>query len=255
MLDHWLDKYEALWSSSATVPPSLIRFLEALPEDDAGSITRELALIDLEHRWRRFFPLKSSYDQQASGLSCLPLWVDYCRSLPSCEMNWLEGILHEFRVRQLFGDRPHYRHAMKPYPSVAEELQRRLPEVAAATTRATVTVLEHAGQSTAGQCYSCRLPGRLEIGRQRADEPPAPTLVPSTPSPRLLIANSRINYISRTQCQLEVVAKDRILVRHTASKGTIQLGSGRQLLCTDSRELDLPVALTFHGRTVEIEIA
>jgi hypothetical protein len=56
MLDAWLDDYEARWNASDQ-PPDLAEFLRAIaPGEAPPRLAAELAMIDLEMRWRRFFP-------------------------------------------------------------------------------------------------------------------------------------------------------------------------------------------------------
>ena len=249
-LDRCLDKYEALWQSGHA-PPDLVDYAAQLPQAAiAAGADRELALVDLEHRWRMFFrpgrPLAAA--GEFAGLPNLPRWSDYFLVLPACDPAWLEGACREFRVRQLFGDRPDYRDFAANYPAIAAELDQRLPELAAELTRATVSVIQNE------QCiYSCPLPPRLEVGRRRVDEPSAPVLLQTENIPRLLIAELTLAHVSRAQFQLQVVAKDRLVVQHVAGRGYVDCIPGDRLKEHASCELPVPCRLHLKGIGLRIE--
>jgi hypothetical protein len=250
ILDRCLDEFEVLWQKGRA-PPDLVGFAAQLPEAAvAAGAHRELALIDLEHRWRLFFrpgrPLSAA--GEFAGLPKLPRWSDYFLVLPACDPDWLEGACREFRVRQLFGDRPDYRDVATNCPAIVAELNRHLPELAAELTRATVSLIQD-GQ----RIYSCPLPPRLEVGRRRVDEPPAPILLQTESGPRLLIAELTLAHISRSQFQLQVVAKDRLFVQHVAGRGYVDCMPGDRLKEDACCELPVPCQLHLKGIGLRIE--
>jgi len=249
-LDRCLDDYEALWQAGQA-PPDLVGYAAQLPTAAiAAGAHRELALVDLEHRWRLFFrpggPIASA--GRFAGLPNLPAWSDYSQVLPGCDSLCLDGVCREFRVRQLYGDRPDYRDVAARYPAIAANLEQRLPELAAELTRATVSVIQD-GQPT----YACPLPSRLEVGRRRVDEPPAPILLQSESGPRLLIAELTLAHVSRAQFQLQVVAKDRLFVQHVAARGYVDCFPGERLKDNACCELPVPCQLRLKGIVLRIE--
>lgn len=251
MIDRWLDDYEELWCREQ-VPPDLFAFIARLPESEQQLASPELALIDLEHRWKRFFRANPHGVAPGTGsapaIPLLPTWSDYSDRLQACHALWLDGICHEFRVRQLFGDRTPCRDFLARYTAASADLADRLPAIAAELTQATVILFDDGRL-----LYSCHLPGRLEVGRCRAGEPPAPALATGDGMNRLLIADSADGEISRAQCQLEVVAKDRVLVRHKAAKGSVTCCPGRKLRESECCEVQIPLLLIFQRLTVRIE--
>jgi hypothetical protein len=252
MLDQCLDDYETLWSGSH-LPPDLLEFLRQRPSAAADRHTAsELALIDLEQRWRLFFRAEGNGAAQerkdAAGLPRLPTWADYCRLLSALDPNWLEGVCHEFRVRQLFGDRPSSRELAARYPEANPSLGERLPDISAQLMRANITLVEDGRP-----IFTCRLPGRLEIGRRRVGEPPSPGLVEAGQSRRLLVAELTFAKISRSQVELEVIAKDRLLVQHKASRGSVVCCPGPKLTQNDSCEAAVPFLLNLRGLVLRIE--
>lgn len=118
-MEECLDRFDEAWHAGE--PPSLA---EAAAADGAvlPPLVTELIKIDLEHRWRRARVQASSTagSQTATGqlsaadppiLGGLPLCArleDYANLLPQCFASpmSLELIAEEYRVRQLWGDRP-----------------------------------------------------------------------------------------------------------------------------------------------------
>jgi len=249
-LDRCLDDYETLWRGCRK-PPDLLSFVAQLfPAVIERGAPAELALIDLEQRWRFYFRpgMPHPTDSAANGLPRLPAWADYCRLLPTCSPLWLEGSCREFRVRQLFGDRPDYRDFASACPAIAAELNQRLPALAAELTRASVSVIQD-GRSV----FSCPLPGRLEVGRRRAQEPPAPAVIDAAGGRRLLIAELTVTHISRSQFRLEVVAKDRLLVQHASERGYLDYGLGGRLTKDSSCEVPVPCQLCLRDLVLRID--
>lgn len=240
-LDRCLDDYEALWRGCRT-PPNLLGFVAQLsPAAIELGAAHELALIDIEQRWRfHFHPGLSFVAASAAvdSLPGLPSWADYCRLLPSCSKRWLDGSCREFSVRQLFGDRPDYRDFAKASPTIASELNQRLPALAAELTRATVSLIQK-GRVV----FSCPLPGRLEVGRCRVGEPAAPAAIDTAGGRRLLIAELTVTHISRCQFRLEVIAKDRLLVQHASDRGYLDCCPGVRLTKDGSCKLPVPCQL------------
>jgi hypothetical protein len=252
MLDHWLDDYEARWNASDQ-PPDLAEFLRAIaPGAAPARLAAELAMSDLELRWRRFFPsggapVQPSQTAAGDPLPALPIWDDYAQRLALGEAWTDEGLCHEFRVRQLFGDRPDYRDFLRHCPAAAA-LRQRLPAIAAELTRGTIRL------SAGGHVmFACRLPDRLEVGRRRVGEPLPPCITESESGARLLVADLPAVRISRAQFWLEVIAKGRILLTHIATKGQIVVNAQQRLTGNESLVAELPCLVEMRGVVLRIE--
>lgn len=253
MLEALLDDYETRSYTNSSNLCVLLFFEEmksGLPRSILPSFARELARVDLELRWRRFF----SAGEDAQGrptsnapdrLPALPTWADYCQKL-NLEQS-IEGICHEYRIRQLFGDRPTVSEFCECYPAHASELSEHLFNLGAELTEAAVRV------SVSGRLvFGCHLPGHLEVGRQRIDEAPGPRLATEGQCQRLIIADVFAVNISRRQCELEVIALRRVLLQHRGEKGSVVLQHGKSLSGHESCEAELPVTLQISQITIDI---
>jgi hypothetical protein len=250
-LDVVLDEYEAMWCGSET-PPDVLEYVARLPGDviEQGAM-HELALIDMEWRWRTYFRpgiILSGKADNLRWLPRLPTWADYCRLLEGRGLLVFEGVCREYRVRQLFGDRPNCSQFAAASPSLEAELNLRLPELAAELTRATVCLIRNGLPR-----FSCPLPGVLEVGRRRVQEPSAPALVDAPCGQRLIVVELPQAHISRSQFRLKVVAKDRLLVQHSASHGYVDCIPGGRLTKDQFCEVSVPCQLVLAGLSLRIE--
>lgn len=252
MLDRFLDSFEAKWRS-AQEPPSMESELTSaseLSQAELSELRRELALIDMEQRWRRYYTLHapSSGDQAAlnAAFPKLPTWDDYCRR-QACEPSG-EGICHEFRVRQAFGDRPDYRDFLTRYETLRPLLSERLPQIAAALTRGQLKLYE--GSELV---MTCHMPGSVEVGRQRQNEPTAPAMIKTESGHRLLVTELTNVQLSRKRFSLEMIAFQRLWVRHLADKGTLRLNYSTRLAAGESCLVELPCTITFNPWSLRVE--
>jgi len=244
-LDRCLDDYDDTWQRSRS-PPSLLQYYDrkrsALSSDDALALARELAMIDLEPRWRRFFNAAQSADSKASNgnVPLLPTWSDYCRLFEFYSPP-VAGIHHEFRVRQLFGDRPHCGLFAEHYPEHAQALSRELTTCAAQLSRAKI-----AAYHRHRPLVETALPGRLEIGRRRTSEPAAPCYHHAGDLHRLIIAEHDERYLSRRQISLEFTALQRVRIENLArAQGRLVVEITGDFTPHDIIEVDLPCQLRF----------
>lgn len=246
MNDDLLDEFENLWRRGGEAP-SLELFAQR--HSPAPDLMRELALIDLEHHWRRGADRAAPTERSApSDLPPIAGWLDYCRRFPECDPRDVEARCHEYRVRQLFGDRPDYRPFASESPDIAELLATRLPDLAAQLTRATIHVLRY-GQSA----FACPLPGRIEVGRRRLDEPPSPGVVGSGDERRLLVAEAQAKTISRSQFRCTVIARDRVLIEHLAARSYVVCSPGGKLRDDASLILPIPSEIQLDGCAVRFD--
>ena len=126
-LESCLESFEAAWQRNEV--PSLRETLKATTQknaDERSSLLSELVLIDLEYRWRVAESLLTD------SLGPRPRIVDYAKQLASVDsFNALPVALvaEEYRVRQLWGDRPSLDHFLAEYPTHLAELVGRLQQI------------------------------------------------------------------------------------------------------------------------------
>jgi hypothetical protein len=199
----------------------------------------ELAFVDLEQRWRRSYRSGRDVAKSNESFPTLPSWRDYtCRF--HLQHDVVDGICYEFRVRQLFGDRPNYEDLMGCYPEQATSLRQRLPAVAAELTRASLRLFR--GQTL---LFTAPLPPRCEIGRQKQGEPDPPTFVSDGQVCRILVAGSGETHLSRAQFRCVAAAKGRLQIQHCASKGRVDINAQFRLQGQESCYIDLPCWIRF----------
>jgi hypothetical protein len=255
MLDELLDEYEALWrgGSSPRLEEFFVKARAATPADQQAELATELAIIDLQRRWQLFHaaPGAASLERPRADDSfpLLPTWEDYCKLLPIARESPL-GVFHEFRARQTLGDAPDYREFLAKYPQHAEALSDELPEIAAELSAAVVKLWQNQQA-----IYSCRLPGRLEVGRRRRGEPRAPAITGAGRTRRLLAAERQQNHLSRKQFSIEVVAINRISIQHHSPRGYLRLDSGPRLEGSQECTVPLPCLIQFGEWAQRIEPA
>jgi len=252
-LDDRLDSFEQKWRCSKS-PPSILAFYNetkaTFEREDQSTLAMELAMVDLELRWRRFFGGARSEAASNDVHECvpdLPQWSDYRRLFKLGPLS-TAGICHEYRVRQLFGDRPSCRLFSKNYPELADNLSRDLPNLAAQLSRARIQVF-----CDNRPLLTTWLPGRSQIGRRRADEPTSPCRVDFGSTCRLIVAGDEARHLSRNQVGIEVVARDRVVVRNEApDKGSVVIAPALRITETNSPEVTLPCRIHFSQWLLDI---
>ena len=125
--DEALERFEKAWASGNS--PDIKEFLlTSKPLQDQSSLLADLIELDLEYRWKRFSDTLST-DGADEQPSC-PSLVDYesrFAGLSDDEAVAERLLIHEYRVRQRWGDRPTVDQLLDPNSSViSPELMRRL---------------------------------------------------------------------------------------------------------------------------------
>jgi tRNA A-37 threonylcarbamoyl transferase component Bud32 len=120
--------FERAWHRGS--PPAITEFLPSKGARARG--TRELLLelvsVDLEYRWQPESLSQASQD----ALGARPTLADYAREVPAVGAvrglpTWL--VCEEYRVRQVWGDRPSHERFLSEYPEHATELAPLLQQI------------------------------------------------------------------------------------------------------------------------------
>jgi hypothetical protein len=254
-----LNRFEEAWEGQ--VPPAIQGFLPQPGVQQPGAhretLLLELISIDLEHRWRRaktsgedVSPLNSIGTSTANPLPARPRLEDYLhhfsqfKSLRELPANL---IADEFRVRQQWGDQPalsEYRARLGGRDEVVEQaLQEALSEIAA------ITLIVYRNQQLA---FKMRLPGPLELGRQRHGEPPPFGQVHTDAGSRLIIASREQNAISRHSVHIERQNVTVISVTNRTSKRTVHVNSSA-VQAGATCEANLPVLIVLADAAIRLE--
>jgi serine/threonine-protein kinase len=121
-LDKTIAEFERAWGAGA--PPAIARYTEAA----ASELLAELVLVDMEFRWR----LSAEGVRFDDSFGSQPRADDYARELPTIESAAslpAHVIAEEYRIRQLWGDRPNHDHFVSRFPNRAIELLKRLQAI------------------------------------------------------------------------------------------------------------------------------
>ena len=105
--------FEQAWRAAS--PPPMNDFLSECDPEFKGRLVYELALIDMEYRWRA----SVCGDSITDPLGGQPAWSDYAEHiLEFGDVGQIpaELVAEEYRVRQLWGDRPSQDQFMSAFP-------------------------------------------------------------------------------------------------------------------------------------------
>lgn len=116
-IESCIDAFENAWRAGSV--PTIADFLStdpSLSSDDARQLVWQLVAVDLEYRWRR----KGSELANGDALGLKATLTCYAKKLPAlspieCLPAWL--VAEEYRVRQLWGDRPNHDQFLAAYPA------------------------------------------------------------------------------------------------------------------------------------------
>ncbi len=125
LLESVYEKFESAWVE--TPYPNLRRYLTDHDEQSRKRLLIELIQIDMERRWRA-----TETSPTDDTLPSCPSVADYVSAFPECgSVNDLpiEVLAFEFRVRNLWGNRPNVTEFVSQFPSRREELQKLCDEV------------------------------------------------------------------------------------------------------------------------------
>ena len=237
-IDAVCDRFEMAWrSGNATQIEDHLGAWPARSDVERRVLTRELVAIDLEHRWRNSQQCvgadadESTVDYVANDLSRFPMQPrleDYLVVYPELSIqgrSQLDLIATEYRVRQLWGDRPHYREYVIHFPRMhADLIKSELRQIALDLTPEITVFVHHPSQLV----FSTDLNAPLELGRQQQNEPPAYCRTTANGADRVIVAPLKKTSVSRRHLYLDVVAKDRIEVTNLSTKWALKIdGVGR----------------------------
>ncbi|MFO0871880.1 MAG: hypothetical protein U0935_23390 [Pirellulales bacterium] len=122
-----LDRFDQSWSQGGS-PPEITDFLARttdLPASQRQELLRELVLIDLDRRWRRDEREHATLVPSDRPFPPRPRLEDYLARFPDLgdpadlPQEW---IVHEYRVRRRWGDRPDEDEYRKRFPAQGEEV-------------------------------------------------------------------------------------------------------------------------------------
>jgi serine/threonine protein kinase len=119
LLESLLDEFEAAWVEQPF--PELQHYLSRVSPEMRPALLAELIQIDMERRWRSM-----SLPANNDPLPCRPRLEDYIAALPelgSVNIVPLDMIIGEFRVRQLWGDRPAISDLVARFPHRSSEIE------------------------------------------------------------------------------------------------------------------------------------
>ena len=125
LLESVYEKFESAWVE--TPYPNLRKYLTDHDEQARKTLLIELIQIDMERRWRA-----TETSPADDTLPPCPSVADYVSAFPECgSVNDLpiEVLAFEFRVRNLWGNRPNVTEFVSQFPSRREELQKLCDEV------------------------------------------------------------------------------------------------------------------------------
>ncbi len=232
-LERWLDaccdRLEADWARKQPAED----LAEYLPAEAAGetaqSLLLELVLVDLERRWRGSAANPPPGDQPASPSQC-PFLSDYVARYPL--LGALDALpaaawKHEFRVRQRWGDRMTVCGFLERHPQARPHASA-LRNAAAAMEP---MFLRCEGKTTCAGLVG--MPGELELGRRRSQDPPGDFAAHAVPRPKLIIASRDTVAVSRKQLLMEVEGVLRVRV-HNLGMNKVLIDKDRTPLTTDS---------------------
>lgn len=260
-IDVQCDRFEAAWQMG---PPKIEDHLAAWPGHERAAerrqLLQELVHIDLESRWRAsagtpeadnggaagWVPGGSSH---VNGLPVRPQLEDYLNRYPELqvmEQARLELVIAEYRIRQVWGDRPRYEDYCNRFSFPG--LDRRLRNVAAALTPTVVTIYRQQQR-----IFSTKLNLPLEIGRQREGEPPPYCRMNVNGVDRIVVAALHNNMVSRNHVYLDIVAKNEFRVENRSGRSILSLGAAGRLPPGGIRFLSRPIRLVVGQTTIGLE--
>jgi hypothetical protein len=264
VVDAACDRFEGDWQ--AGVAPCLDDYLK---ECQGGQnvamrrrLLRELILIDLEYRWRRDAANSDTESHEAadrvppapaaalSRFPARPLLEDYFQQYPELNSDGCQPlplIKTEYRVRQQWGDRPRYPDYRNRFPHLDDNLEAILRKTALKLSPTMVRVY-HEQELVFSREYA----SPLEIGRQRAGEPPPYGMVSSEGADRIIIAPAHDQTISRNQLYVEIVARNEFWVENRSAKSNIFIESDVRLTPGEGCHWSAPVDLLLGSRAVRL---
>ncbi len=254
-----VQRFEEAWAGAN--PPSIADFLATtvttglMRPDLRLQLLQELAPIDLEHRWRRWgSDARKPVDYAAEpvhDLPRLPRLEDYLQRFPelgTAEELSVDMVTDEFWAHHHWGDCPSIDEYLRRFGKLCEQLKLSLSVVLAELAPVMLSVA-YAMEPV----HTHRFVEPLEIGRQRAGEPPPYCQVSSTSGRRLIIAAADEKQISRHHLLLARTDKRTVRVTSHTAKGDILLGSTR-LAPGRSAMIEVPVLLVLGHYAIRLEL-
>ena len=158
-----------------------------------------------------------------------------------------ELVRTEFRARQQAGDRPSVEATVRRFADDADWL-----------TPALRSDLNEISPITLGVWWGHRLTRfalrRLtEIGRQRAGEPQAVSLIKGEPSDRLIIANADELRVARRHVNCDLIANNLVQVRNYSERSVTAINAEEVIPPNSTCVREVPFVLNLGPKSVEIK--
>ena len=193
---------------------------EVIPPDaeDRGvliAMLRELLPIDMEYRWRNAL-------REPVFVKRRPWLEDYIRRFPilGTSSGTVVGLAQrEFRIRQIWGDRPSLATYRQRFSKLSAALEFSLRNVLNELVTTRIKVFRQGDLLLTEQVLRA-----VSVGRQRANESPPVSFESNERCDRLVIAKNAERRFSREHLHLELVAMDRAVVVNRSETMEVFLG-------------------------------
>jgi len=256
-----IDRFERAWQAGSI--PDITAFLPneaslAKPIDvSALELLTELIKVDMEYRWRRLRSPQSGDGAHPCALAtgampANPLTEDYLVRFPMLAASGsrvVQLLIEECRVRKKWGDDPDRSEYLQRFPAHAGELTGAIHSIEHELYQAVAKVY-HAKRLV----FEIGITREIEFGRQQLNDHQPYSHSRCNSKLRVVIAEALDRTISRRLLHV-TICDGGAIVANLGRSISIKLDSAELIRPCESRQVDLPVLLSFRDIAIRVEPA